>query len=140
MKGAAGAFLFAGVMTFADCSGRTRSPELLSLGSTVPPAKRPVAQAYIWTPATPLDRFPPVKFSGLPNGLAQQFAIKAIEAQPLDYAKAVFDDTWRAFYWSRSVFPNAATYNQYLFAYPSLKIPDSPLYGHRNTAASYLRG
>ncbi len=133
MNESTGVFLYSRVMTFADCSRMTLSPELLSLCSTVPPAQRPVAQAYIWTPATPLDRFPPVKFSGLPNGLAQQFAIKAIEAQPLDYAKAVFDDTWQAFYWPRSAFPNAATYNEYLFGYHSLK-------RYRNTAAYYLRG
>ncbi len=140
MNESTGVFLYSRVMTFADCSRMTLSPELLSLCSTVPPAKRPIAQAYIWTPATPLDRFPPVKFSGLPNGLAQQFAIKAIEAQPLDYAKAVFDDTWRSFYWPRAVFPNAATYNEYLFGYHSLRVPDSPLHGYRNTAAYYLRG
>jgi hypothetical protein len=140
MNESTGVFLYSRVMTFADCSRMTLSPELLSLCSTVPPAQRPIAQAYIWTPATPLDRFPPVKFSALPNSLAQKFAVKAIEAQPLDYAKAVFDDTWRAFYWPRAVFPNAATYNEYLFGYHSLKVPDSPVYGYHSTAAYYLHG
>jgi hypothetical protein len=140
MNDSTGVFLYSRVMTFADCSRMTLSPELLSLCTTVPPAQRPIAQAYIWTPATPLDRFPPIKFSALPNSLAQRFAIKAIEAQPLDYAKAVFDDTWRAFYWPRSVFPNAATYNEYLFGYHSLDVPDSPGHGYRNTAARYVQG
>ena len=140
MNDSTGVFLYSRVMTFADCSRMTLSPELLSLCTTVPPAQRPIAQAYIWTPVTPLDRFPPVKFNALPNGLAQRFAIKAIEAQPADYAKAVFDDTWRAFYWPRSVFPNAATYNEYLFGYHSLDVPDSPVHGYRNTAAAYVQG
>jgi hypothetical protein len=140
MNESTGVFLYSRVMTFADCSRMTLSPELLSLCSAVPPAQRPIAQAYIWTPATPLDRFPPVKFSELPDSLAQRFAVKAIEAQPLDYAKTVFHDTWRAFYWPRSAFPNAATYDEYLFGYHSLRVPDSPSHGYRNTAAYYLQG
>ena len=107
----------------------------------MPPDKRPIAQAYIWTPASPLDRFPAPKFSPLPNKLAEQFAIKAIEAQPLDYARAVFDDTWRAFAWDRTVFPNAATYDEYLFGYHSLDIPGGHAYGgYKSTAAYYVRG
>jgi hypothetical protein len=129
-------------MTFAECSKMNLSgdPELLALCTTVPPDKRPISQAYIWTPASPLDRFPPTKFSTLPNSLAQQFAIKAIEAQPLDYLRATFDDTWRTFSWPRSVFPNAATYDEYLFGYHSLEVPSSPNGGYPNTAAYYLHG
>jgi hypothetical protein len=140
MNTSTGVFLYSRVMTFADCSKMSLPPELLSLCTTVPPGKRPIAQAYIWTPRTPLDRFPPVKFSELPNNLAEKFAVKAIEAQPGDYAKAVLADTWRSFYWPRSPFPNDATYNEYLFGYHSLSVPDSPVQGYRNTASSYLRG
>jgi len=142
MNTSTGVFLYSRVMTFADCSKMNLSsdPELLSLCTTVPPDQRPISQAYIWTPASPLNRFPPMKFSVLPNSLAQKFAIKAIEAQPLDYAKAVFDDTWRSFYWPRSVFPNAATYDEYLFGYESLDIPSSPVDGYPTTAAYYEQG
>jgi hypothetical protein len=140
MNSSTGVFLYSRVMTFADCSRMTLSPELLSLCTTVPPARRPISQAYIWTPASPLDRFPPTKFDALPNSLAERFAIKAIEAQPLDYARAVFDDTWRAFAWPRSVFPNAATYDEYLFGYHSLDVPDSRTHGYRSSAADYVRG
>jgi hypothetical protein len=142
MNTSTGVFLYSRVMTFADCSKMNLSsdPELLALCTTVPPAQRPIAQAYIWTPASPLDRFPPDKFSALPNSLAQKFAIKAIEAQPLDYAKAVLADTWRTFYWPRSVFPNAATYDEYLFGYKSLDIPESPIHGYPSSAAYYEHG
>jgi hypothetical protein len=142
MNTSTGVFLYSRVMTFADCSKMNLSsdPELLSLCTTVPPDQRPIAQAYIWTPASPLDRFPPDKFSVLPNGLAQKFAIKAIEAQPADYLKVTFDDTWRSFYWPRSVFPNAATYDEYLFGYRSLKISQSPTYGYPSPAAYYEQG
>src|SRR5260221_14322998 len=129
-------------MTFAECSKMNLSanPELLALCTTVPPDGRPIAQAYIWTPASPLDRFPPTKFSPLPNSLAQRFAVKAVEAQPADYVKAVFDDTWRSFTWPRSVFPNTATYDEYLFGYHPILVPSSPIGRYPNTATDYLRG
>ncbi len=128
-------------MTFADCSQMQLTPDLLALCTTVPPDQRPIAQAYIWTSASPLGRFPPPKFSPLPNSLAEQFAIKAIESQPLAYAHVAFDDTWRSFGWSRSVFPNADTYDEYLFGYHSVPISS----GHRadgyaSSAAAYLDG
>jgi len=136
-----GVFLYSRVMTFADCSRMRLTPELLSLCTTVPPDKRPIAQAYIWTSASPLARFPAPLFSPLPNSLGKQFAIKAIEAQPLDFARVVFDDTWRSFGWNRSVFPNAATYNQYLFGYQSVTISNGHrVPGYPSSAAAYLRG
>jgi hypothetical protein len=137
----AGVFLYSRVMTFAECSQMRLSPDLLSLCTAVPPAQRPIAQAYIWTPASPLHRFPPPVFSALPNSLAQQFAIKAIEAQPGAYARAVFDDTWRSFDWSRSVFPNAQTYDEYLFGYQSVPISRGhSVPGYSSSAAAYLAG
>ena len=135
-----GVFLYSRVMTFADCSQLRLPADLLPLCTTVPPDQRPVAQAYIWTEASPLDRFPAPKFSPQVNKLAEQFAIKAIEAQPLAYANTVFDDTMRSFSWSRTIFPNAATYDEYLFGYKSLSIPASPYGGYPSTEAYYAQG
>ena len=136
-----GVFLYSRVMTFAECSKMQLSPDLLSLCTAVPPAQRPIAQAYIWTAASPLHRFPAPMFSALPNSLAQQFAIKAIEAQPGAYARVVFDDTWRSFGWSRSVFPNAQTYDEYLFGYQSVPISSGHrVPGYPSSAAAYLAG
>ena len=101
MTESTGVFLYSRVMTFADCSRMTLPVDLLSLCTSVPPAQRPVAQAYIWDAASPLNRFPAPKFSPTVNKLAEKFAIEAIEAQPLDYAQAVWDDTVRSFDWSR---------------------------------------
>ena len=136
-----GVFLYSRVMTFAECDRMQLTPDLLSLCTAVPPAQRPVAQAYIWTAASPLRRFPSPVFSQLPNSLGQQFAIDAIEAQPLDYARAVFDDTWRSFDWSRQVFPNADTYDEYLFGYHSVPISTGHrVPGYSSSAAAYLAG
>src|ERR1700689_3008361 len=63
---ATGIFLYSRVMTFAECSKMhipLTPPDNaeLSLCTTVPPDRRPIAQAYIWTSQTPLDTFPPSK-------------------------------------------------------------------------------
>ncbi len=137
-----GVFLYSRVMTFAECSKMGQLPaDLLALCTTVPPEQRPVAQAYIWTAASPLNRFPAPKFTPLPNSLGLQFAIRAIEAQPLDYLRVTFDDTWRSFDWPRTVFPNPSTYDEYLFGYQSVTIsPDHPADGYASSAAAYLDG
>ena len=140
MTESTGVFLYSRVMTFADCSRMTLPTDLLPLCTSVPPAQRPIAQAYIWTNVSPLDRFPPPKFSPTVNRLAEQFAIKAIEAQPLDYARTAWDDSVRSFDWSRPVFPNGQTYDEYLFGYHSLVIPPSPSHGYPTPEAYYARG
>jgi hypothetical protein len=137
-----GIFLYSRVMTFAECSKMGKLPtDLLPLCTSVPPSQRPLAQEYIWESTTPLDRFPGSKFSPLPNSLAQEFAIKAMEAQPLAYAQTIFDDSWRAFYWPRSVFPNAATYDEYLFGYESVPVASGHAAGgYASSAQAYLAG
>jgi hypothetical protein len=124
MTESTGSILYSRVMAFADCSKIHNLPaDELSLCITTPPSERPISQDYLWTPLSPLDRFPPSKFSVLPNQLGEDFAKRAILAQPLGYAQIVAYDTIRVFEWKRYVFPNAATYNEYLFGYKSLAIP-----------------
>ena len=137
-----GVFLYGRVMTFAECSKMHVPADELFLCSVVPPAQRPIAQWYDWTSASPLDRLSPSKFSAVPNQLGKDFAIRAIEAQPLGYARAVFDDTWRVFSWNRIVFPNAQTYDEYLFRYQPTPIPDwdkANLGRYNSYAAAYAQ-
>jgi hypothetical protein len=143
MTNSTGVFLYGRVMTFADCAKMKLPVNELSLCITVPPSQRLAGWAYIWDAESPLDRFASSKFSPVPNQLAENFAIRAIEAQPLSYAKAVFDDTWRAFGWHRVVFPNAPTYDEYIFGYHSLPIPswDTAALGpYHSYAAAYVHG
>ena len=135
-----GVFLYSRVMTFADCSRMSLPADLLPLCTTTAPDKRPIAQAYLWTDVSPLRRLPSAEFSPATNRLARSFALRAIEAQPLDYAGTVWDDTVRSFEWNRSVFPNPQTYDAYLFGGPSPAIPVSPVGGYRSAAAYYLQG
>jgi hypothetical protein len=143
MSDATGVFLYSRVMTFAECAKMHLPADELALCTTVPPDKRPIAQAYIWTSQSPLNRFPSPKFSPGPNQLAESFAITAIESQPAGYARAVFDDTWRVFSWKRVAFPQAATYDEYLFGSHSLAIPtwdDASLGQYGSYAAAYVQG
>jgi hypothetical protein len=135
-----GIFLYSRVMTFADCSRMTLPADLLPLCTSVPPAKRPIAQSYIWTPPTPLNRFPGPVFSPAINKLAERFAIAAIEAQPLDYARVTWDDTVRSFGWARADFPNGQTYDAYLFGASPLPVPASRYRGYSSAEAYYARG
>ncbi len=143
MSDATGVFLYSRVMTFAECAKMHLPADELALCTTVPPAKRPIAQAYIWTSQSPLNRFPSPKFSPGPNQLAESFAITAIESQPAGYARAVLDDTWRVFSWKRVAFPQAATYDEYLFGSHSLAVPtwdDASLGQYGSYAAAYVQG
>ena len=140
MTDSTGVFLYSRVMTFADCSRMSLPTDLLPLCTSVPPDKRPIAQAYIWTSASPLDRYAQPMFSPTVDKLAERFAIAAIEAQPLDYARTVWDDTVRSFEWNRSVFPNGQTYDAYLFSSKPLEVPAGPYGGYQSVEAYYARG
>jgi len=143
MTNSTGVFLYSRVMTVADCAKMKVPVNELSLCTTVPPALRPISQSYVWTAESPLGRFPPSKFSPVPNQLAEDFAIRAIKAQPLSYAKAVFADTWRVFAWQRYVFPNAQTYDEYVFGYHATPIPSwnkAHLGPYDSYAAAYVHG
>jgi 4-amino-4-deoxy-L-arabinose transferase-like glycosyltransferase len=141
MTDSTGVFLYSRVMTFADCSRMSLPTDLLPLCTSVPPDQRPIAQAYIWTPVSPLDRYSEPMFSPTVNKLAERFAIAAIEAQPLDYARTVWDDTVRSFDWNRSVFPNGQTYDAYLFSPQPVAVPaGSPYGGYSSVEAYYARG
>jgi hypothetical protein len=110
-----GVFLYSRVMTFAECPDMSLTSDLRPLCPAAPPAERPLAQDYIWTSVSPLRHLGHPEFSPVVNQRAERFAVKAIEAQPLGYARAAGDDTARAFDWNRTVFPDAATYDAYLF-------------------------
>jgi hypothetical protein len=143
MEDAGGVFIYSRVMTFAECSKMRVPVNELWLCDSTPPAHRPIAQEYIWAAQSPIGRFGPPEFSPVPNSLAENFAIRAIEAQPLDYAKAVFDDTWRVFAWKRHVFPNAQTYDEYVFGVKGTPIPswdNAHLGKYHSYAAAYAQG
>jgi hypothetical protein len=144
MTDSTGIFLYSRVMAFADCSKFSLPADEKALCTSAPPGHRMISQDYIWTLDAPLRRFPPPEFSPLTNLLAKGFATRAIQAQPLDYARAVWDDTWRSFAWKREVFPDPITYGEYVFASASSGPARGPATGHgfgkRFTVPRYADG
>ncbi len=105
MSDATGVFLYSRVMTFAECAKMKLPADELALCTTVPPAKRPIAQAYIWTQRRRWTGSRRRSSRRGPTSWPRGFAITAIESQPAAYARAVFDDTWRVFGWKRVEVP-----------------------------------
>jgi hypothetical protein len=71
---------------------------------------------YIWDGNSPLLRLPGGRFSAQTNRLALHFALRAIAAQPGDYAAAVGHDFALSFFWDRPVHPDAGIVDRYQFA------------------------
>lgn len=119
----AGTFLYGRVQSFANCAVMKPPPSLARLCDPRPPAQRPIAVEYIWSPSDPLWSFHKGLFNPEVNTLAQRFAVRAIEDQPLSYLRAVAADTWRAFGWTHNVNYDRRTNVLYLFSDPPPQIP-----------------
>ena len=57
-----------------------------------------------------------------------------------DVLEAYYTGSENYEYWNRVVFPNAQTYDQYLFSAQPLAVPVSPYGGYPSAAAYYARG
>jgi hypothetical protein len=114
---ATGTFLYSRVSSFADCSKMNPPADLRVLCDPTPPSERPGAQEYLWaddeaggTP-TPLRKLTGTdnayRFTPRIESLTMRFAERAIEAQPLDYARVVAKDTLTTFGWTRENVDNS---------------------------------
>jgi len=114
-----GAFLYSRVSTFAECSSMKLPASLEFLCDSTKPAYRPVAAEYIWadyelqpyqntrTPVyTKLGSDTAKRFTPGINHDMRDFAVQAIEAQPVAYASAVANDVLHTFGWFRQPDPN----------------------------------
>jgi hypothetical protein len=109
-----GVYLWSRTMSFADCAV-IRLPAA-ERPLCPPPGPRVAASLYIWNANSPVLAMPTGRFSARTNHLALAFALRAIAAQPADYAAAVAHDFSLSFYWDRPVHPDAAIVNRYQFA------------------------
>jgi hypothetical protein len=103
---ATGTFLYSRVQAFADCSRINPPADLRVLCDPRAIQHRGVSQEYLWSNNTPLAKLTGVhdntkRFTPQIESLTTRFAIRAIEAQPVSYAKVVIKDTLRAFDWRR---------------------------------------
>jgi Dolichyl-phosphate-mannose-protein mannosyltransferase len=109
-----GVYLWSRTMTFADCSV-IRLPAA-ERPLCPPPGPRIAASLYIWNANSPVLAMPSGRFSARTNHLALAFALRAIAAQPGDYAAAVGHDFALSFFWDRPIHPDAAIADRYQFA------------------------
>jgi hypothetical protein len=109
-----GVYLWSRTMSFADCAV-IRPPA----GERVlcpPPGPRTASSLYVWNDNSPLLTMPGGRFSARTNRLALHFALRAIAAQPGDYAAAVGHDFALSFFWDRPVHPGTGIVGRYQFA------------------------
>jgi len=109
-----GVYLWSRTMSFADCA--VIKPPAAELPLCPPPSPRVAASEYIWDGNSPLRAMPGGRFSARTNRLALHFALRAIAAQPGDYAAAVGHDFALSFFWDRPVHPDARIVGRYQFA------------------------
>lgn len=109
-----GVYLWSRTMSFADCA--VIKPPAAERPLCPPPGPRIAASLYIWNANSPVLAMPTGRFSARTNHLALHFALRAIAAQPGDYAAAVGHDFGLSFFWDRPVHPDAAIVDRYQFA------------------------
>ncbi|WP_285772910.1 hypothetical protein [Microtetraspora sp. NBRC 13810] len=107
------AFLWARTMTFADCTKIRPPVEEAPLCPREPLDRRPAPPTYIWSGDSPLNS---AALAGTDrDGLAGSFAMRAIEAQPMDWLKAGLVDVAHIFDWTRRVYPVEGPQSAYIF-------------------------
>jgi len=109
-----GVYLWSRTMSFADCA--VIRPPAGERALCPPPGHRMAASLYIWDGNSPLLALPGGRFSARTNRLALHFALRAIAAQPGDFAAAVGHDFSLSFFWDRPVHPDAGIVDRYQFA------------------------
>jgi hypothetical protein len=94
LSSSTGVFLYSRVSTFAECSVMKPPADERWLCIATPPARRLDPNFYAWYATSPINVAPPggSEVDARVNSLATNFALRAIEAQPAAYLKAV----WRS--------------------------------------------
>ncbi|MEV5569111.1 hypothetical protein AB0L06_03620 [Spirillospora sp. NPDC052269] len=128
-------WLYGRVADFADCTKIKPDPQLQIFCQDKVIRDPDVAPAFqaMWTTDSPFTALPWEMADPRTNALAGEFAMKAIEKQPGDYANVVWRDTWRAFDWKRQPYPNQGTVEEYEF-------PEGGALRTRNAMSAYDYG
>jgi len=114
-----GTFLYSRVSAFARCSVIKPPAQERWLCISTPPGKRPDSTYYAWKAASPINTKPPggSQFDSRVDGLATDFALRAIEAQPAAYLRAVWRSTAENF--ALQLMDSPAWYSQRQYRFPT---------------------
>jgi hypothetical protein len=131
-----GVFLWGRTAAFADCAKIKPSAELATMCPRRPPGEREASSSQIWERGAPV-----AAFDDQANSRGRAFALKAIAAQPWDYAATVGDGLRLTFGWTRHDYPKRSVSRLYLFPDDPTIIPSSPvLQGRVPTAVAAYAG
>jgi hypothetical protein len=120
-----GVFLYSRVSSFAECSVMKPPADERWLCIPAPPAKRRDPNFYAWYATSPINVRPPggSEVDARVNSLAMNFAVRAIEAQPAAYLKAVWLSMTENF--EPQLTDSAAWFSQRNYEFPAAAPPRS---------------
>ena len=117
-----GFYLWGRVSSFAECSVIKPPADELKVCPSGPPSSRTPPGDYIWHAPMVHDLAGgPVSVAS--NALLRDFALRAVEAQPLGYLRTVLSGLALAVEWPRRPYPDAGTAYYYYFHLRPQTIP-----------------
>ena len=117
-----GFYLWGRMSSFAECSVIKPPADELKICPSGPPASRTPPGDYVWH-ATQIHQIAGGPVSAANNALLRDFAIRAVEAQPLGYLHAVLSGLALSVEWPRHAYPDAGTVYYYYFHLTPQTVP-----------------
>ena len=131
----AGFYAWGRVSSFAECSAINPPADEMKFCPSGPPSSRTAPGDYIWhAPQVHQDLLPGSPVSVTNNNLLENFAIRAVLAQPFGYAKAVIKGLALAVEWPRQKYPDPGTVSYYYFRLQPQYIPNNHVWIKGGTA------
>jgi hypothetical protein len=116
-----GFYLWGRVSSFADCAVIKPPADEAKICPAGTPSKRQPPGSYIWHAPMVHGSFSPVSVAN--DKLLRNFAILAIERQPVDYGVSVIKGLALSVEWPRKKYPSAGTVSDYLFHLNPIEVP-----------------
>jgi hypothetical protein len=138
MTNSEGFYLYGRTSSFADCAKINPPANLRYLCLDTPSTKRMPPGSLVWH-VKQVHEVPggPVSVAG--NKALREFAIDAIEAQPVSYAHAIVDGVVLSVDWKRYPYPSAGTVYDYYFHTKPIWVPPDHSWIKGGTATQDIR-
>ncbi len=117
-----GFYLWGRMSSFAECAAIKPPADELKICPSGPPSSRTPPGDYIWH-APQVRDIAGGPVSAANNALLRDFAIRAVEAQPLGYVHAVLGGLALTVEWPRHEYPDPGTVHYYYFQLTPQTIP-----------------
>jgi hypothetical protein len=118
-----GFYLYGRTSSFAECSKINPPADEQVLCLSTPPSKRQPPGSLVWH-VKQVHEVPGGPVSKAGNKLLRDFAIRAVESQPLSYAHAIVDGLVLAIEPQHHPYPSAGTLSDYYFHRQPQKVPN----------------